>query len=72
MKLENAEAIVEHLNDNGAEADVQSDYSGRGMYGVTTAGVVTRYFADVTHAMGKLGIEDSRRIDNMGLDMIVY
>jgi hypothetical protein len=72
MKAENAEAIVEKLNDDGIEAEVYTEYSGRGMFGRTTTGVVTGSVADVAYAMGSLKIEDSRRTDNMGLDMIVY
>jgi hypothetical protein len=72
MKLENAQAIVEFLEDQGDEASVYEDYSGRGMYGRTTAGVVASEVSDVTYAMGRLGIEDSRNSDSMGRDVIVY
>lgn len=40
MKLETAEAIVEAGEACGFEMSVYEDYSGRGMYGEKTAGVV--------------------------------
>jgi hypothetical protein len=72
MKLEHAEAIVEFLQDQGEEASVYENYSGRCMFGASTAGVVGPSVPDIVHAMGALGIDDSRRSDSMGLDCIVY
>ena len=72
MKIENAEAIAEALQDEGIEAEVHEDYSGRGMYGESTAGVVAGVATEVTWFMGKLGIDDRRRVDSMGRDCIVY
>jgi len=75
MKLESAEAIVDFLGNEGIEAEVYEDYSGRGMFGSTTAGVVAGVATEITWAMGRAGIDDSRRVDNMGgdcIDCIVY
>ena len=40
MNRELAEHLVHLLQDSGEEADLRTDYSGRGMYGSTTAGIV--------------------------------
>lgn len=40
MDKELAEKLVEMLNNEGDEAEVYEGYSGRGMYGKTTTGVV--------------------------------
>lgn len=72
MKLEHAQQIVDHLNDEGIDATVYEEYSGRFMYGRTTAGVVTRHSDDVCIAIGRLGIPHDPRRDSMGLDQIVY
>jgi hypothetical protein len=41
MKLEIAEMIVDQLQNMGIEAELRDDYSGRGMFGKITAGIVT-------------------------------
>lgn len=40
MKLEHAQRIVRAANDIGLDVTLREDYSGRGMYGKTTTGVV--------------------------------
>ena len=72
MKLEHAEKIADLLGQRGIPHEIYKGYSGRGMYGTTTTGIVTRDAGDVTWAMGRLGIVDDRRTDNMALDTIVY
>jgi len=75
MKLEKAVKIVESLNAEGIDASVRKDYSGRGMYGKTTAAVSTRYQEDVFQAASDLGMRLGRRslrIDSMGLGCVVY
>ena len=72
MKVDNAEAIADFMESEGVDVTVHYDYSGRGMYNKTTTGVVTKNLADVVYAMGRLNIEDRRRVDSMGLDTIVY
>ena len=75
MKLENAKEIVEALNSEGIDATVRKEYSGRSMYGKTTAAVSTRYQEDVFQAASDLGMKLGRRslrIDSMGLGYVVY
>ena len=76
MKLAHAQAIVEELNEIEDDvATVHEDYSGRYMYGRTTAGVVTRYPEDVFYAAKVLGLRVRRgdtSTDNMGRDYVVY
>lgn len=40
MKIEVAKAIVEAANECGYEMKLREDYSGRGMFGRTTTGIV--------------------------------
>ena len=39
MDMELAEIIIEAMENNGYEAELRSDYPGRGMYGKSTQGV---------------------------------
>lgn len=69
MNIEKAEAIVDKLNDKGIEARLHEGYSGRGMYGEMTTGVVVR---DAEGAFGVCpGLKKCRR-DNLGFDTILY
>ena len=76
MKLAHAKAIVEELVEfEGIEATVREDYSGRGMYGRTTAAVSTHYSEDVVAAARDLGLplrRSSLNVDSMGLGKVVY
>lgn len=75
MILDQAEKIVEWLNDHGVEAEVRKGYSGRNMYGKQTAGVVSKRIIDIGIAVGALGFEELLSIlscDNMGLQYVVY
>ena len=74
MDIENARKIVEELQWEGIDHDakVYDDYSGRGMYGEQTAAVVTHDPDQAKRLMGKLGIEDYMRTDNLGLQYVVY
>jgi len=72
MKLEDAEQIVDFLDSEGVEATLYEDYSGRAMFGTTTAGVVTSNAGDVAYAMGALSLKLTPRTDSMGLDIISY
>jgi len=77
MTLTQAEEIVEMMLDNGYDAEVREDYSGRGMFGGTCPGIITApnsatvigFFA---HAAGVMVDDLPERCDNMGLDMIYY
>jgi hypothetical protein len=75
--VEAAQAAVERLEDEGYEASVYPDYSGRFMYGETCVGIVTSPGASLAlgAALAAVGVaaEDMpRRTDNMALDMIYY
>lgn len=72
MKLSNAQKVVEYLAGEGVEAEVYEDYSGRNMYGKTTAAVLCDETHEVMWAMGELGIRDSMKVDNLGKRWIVY
>ena len=78
MTTDIANAIVSHNPD----LRVHEDYSGRGMYGKTTTGVVGSH-TDLYHAVesylqtSKLNIDveefiDEFRSDSMGMDIIWY
>ena len=72
MRINNAKSIVEHLEGDGIEAELRTDYSGRGMFGEQTGAVVADDSSDIFIAMGELGIKDSKRTDSMGLGVVVY
>lgn len=40
MEYKVAEAIVQEMENNGVDAEIRESYSGRGMYGKTTTGIV--------------------------------
>ena len=66
MELKQAKAMVTRINKKEGEvvASLYENYSGRGMFGERTTGVVMP-----DHCMPK---KTKFRTDNMGLDMIVY
>lgn len=73
MDIEDAKQIVEFLEEEGDEVTLREKYSGRGMYGKTTAGIVIDTIGFVYYAMGRLDLEFVElREDNMGRSMIVY
>ena len=81
MDKDQAEKIVSTLKDEGYEAYVAEDYSGRGMYGSTCTGIVTDAPAIVVgYTMAGGFSEDDHihheqlpgRVDSMGLDTIYY
>lgn len=75
MTLEQAEAIVEALEREGASASVYPDYSGRGMFGKTCVGIVTDSPALVGFVVAELGFPKDalpRRRDSLGLETILY
>lgn len=49
MDMELAETIIEAIENEGEDAELRSNYSGRGMYRESTHGVITNC------TMGKLG-----------------
>jgi hypothetical protein len=83
MKVEIAREIVEAAESEGWESSLREDYSGRGMYGRTTAGVIMPDLLKFAAAVGMavhlsdnperiiLAVADASQ-DSMGLDVIVY
>jgi hypothetical protein len=85
MKLEFAQKLADASD---GELDLYEDYSGRGMFGKTTAGItgskksIMRTAIIVGFEMGSNGEEhqfeefletiDNLRFDNLGMDMIAY
>lgn len=87
MKLELAKMIVDALEQNGDEAELRKDYSGRGMYGKTTAAIVTEaspiligFLAaqSICDNEGEEGLFDfdtrdlPKQSDSMGLSKVYY
>lgn len=67
MTKTSAYGYAKRLQAKGYEVTVRDDYSGRGMYGRKTFGIVTCY--DAINACPGL---KKVAIDNMGLDYIFY
>lgn len=86
MDMELAEMIIEAMENNGLTGELRSDYSGRGMYGKSTHGIVTECgIGEVTAAVinnADIFVEDEEpifdkfieliRSDSMGLSDILY
>jgi len=84
MEKELAEKIVEAIENNGGEAHVREGYSGRGMYGKSTYGVVVDDGDIVSSIISCANLfvdgyenpifdfPEKIRSDNMGLGMIYY
>lgn len=78
MDHEQAERIVDGMSMHGVDADLREDYSGRGMYGETTPGIIVPEVNDLM-AIGFAAAEEEiayrdlpRHIDSMGLGFIAY
>jgi hypothetical protein len=72
MKKANAEKILAAMEDAGMKCELYEDYSGRGMFGRTTTGIVCDSPEDASWAAGKARVPKPRNLDNMGLRYIVY
>ncbi len=84
MQKELAVKLVELMNDSGEEARLYEDYSGRGMFGEMTTGVVCSsinkllmvVIANASEFVDGDGYEifpyQSLKTDNLGLRTIVY
>lgn len=76
MQLEQAQELMNFLQDEGYEAELYEGYSGRGMYGNTTTGVTTDASPGAMESMEEdmenVDIDTSFRHDDMGLDYIYY
>jgi hypothetical protein len=71
--LSEAEQIVEYIQyEMGEDAEVYEDYSGRGMYGNTCAGIVVDNPGFVWYACGALGMEAPKNQDSLGRQTILY
>lgn len=62
MDIRAAKAIVEAAEDLGLEVDLYEDYSGRGMYGKTTAGVTGK-----TSAILQAAVQAGMNIQDISL-----
>lgn len=80
MRKDIAEALVDELS-SFAEAEIYEDYSGRGMYGRTTTGVVTgasqgEFIMALVEVARELDEIEPREFqfatDSMGRDTIYY
>ena len=87
MELKQAKLIVDVLQDHGVEGiSLSEDYSGRGMYGRTTAAVCIDSLMQIAMmgwaagAIESLGVGaritamdvESWSIDNMGMGYVIY
>jgi hypothetical protein len=88
MELRTAQTLVDLIENNGEEAELHEDYSGRGMYGDTTSGIVlddpSQILAAICRIVGEGGridndlkemaedLESGFRTDSMGMQTICY
>jgi len=75
MTKAQAEKIVEVLAEDGVEASVREEYSGRCMYGATCVAIICDDPMAVGFAAGKARIPSKdrpKRQDNMGRSMVLY
>jgi hypothetical protein len=79
MKQEVAEYLVDACQFNGIDAEIREDYSGRGMFGKTTHGVVVNdsSMSSVLSAVINYGNDDGIEVngfdtDSMGMGFIIY
>lgn len=69
MNQDKAEKLVDLITSTGNVASIYPRYSGRGMFGAETVGVTTNLNRD---QVGELISMDLFRVDNLGLDWIIY
>jgi hypothetical protein len=80
MDKDVAIALMNQIQENWGEARLYEDYSGRGMFGATTTGLVVDSVEEAHVALGvltEIGDEDldlpgGFRSDNLGLSYIIY
>jgi hypothetical protein len=85
VELSHARAIVQAADDLGIEAKLREEYSGRGMYGKCTAGIVVSDLTSIIAAAAQAGRDmdddeaadfidalDKLKTDGMGRSIIVY
>jgi hypothetical protein len=77
MNQEDATVLASVIQNMGYQAEVYDDYSGRGMFGGTTAGVVTDMSKELAESAAEDMLDDPEpfqdlRQDSMGLSLILY
>lgn len=72
MKSDQAIVLMNELYNDGYDASIDDDYSGRGMYGKTTHSVTSNATPQtVAHLCGQYDLPIPRS-DNMGMDYVYY
>lgn len=61
MKLKTAQAIIEAAETNSFEMELREGYSGRGMFGKTTVGIVYKNLGDLLTATAEAAVELYRK-----------
>lgn len=72
MKLTTAKKIIDKLKDRNIECSLRENYSGRAMFGSTTAAVIIKNTFDRREAQSAAWSLTKMRVDNMGLGIIFY
>jgi hypothetical protein len=85
MKIEVANDLSEFINDNGYECSVNEHYSGRGMYGKTTAAIYVNAHPSIILGLVLIHLETIKEdypdlskndetfdSDSMGLGYVIY
>ena len=73
MNLRDATRVRDRLHELDIKCDLTESYSGRGMFGRTTAALIVEDMGVVTTTMKFLGMDpDELRRDNMGFDYVIY
>lgn len=84
MDAQIAKVLVDAMENAGEEVKMYEDYSGRGMFGRTTVGIVVKREMDVIRALYEymrtlpdhilMDFPEMPRlsVDNMGMDIIIY
>jgi hypothetical protein len=67
-----AKAIVDAVEGSGLEISVYPDYSGRGMYGKTTTGVVVDLESTFNQALVSLAFEIGRDCDEEKMERLFF
>ena len=75
LTIEELELIQECAESNGDELSVYEDYSGRGMYGDTTTGLVVnddRDFNDLIEAVTEISPDLGRKLEKAKCDILGF
>lgn len=63
MELEIAKRIVKAGEDMGLDISLREDYSGRGMYGKKTTGIITDQFGNIIQATAAAAVDLQKEND---------